>query len=385
MNQPLRIVFVIPNLAGGGAERVMITVLRHLDRSRFEPILMTVDLSGPYVASIPEDVQVVNLQSGRVRHAWRKMIKEINRLQPDVVMSTMDYMNLAVLAGKMAYAQKPRIIVREANTPTHAMGALSFLKRVAFKTMYRLLYTKADGIIVQSEGMKQDLLHFLPSLSPNKVIRIYNPLDVTTVLRQAARKEDAFLPSAGKQIVAAGRLTYQKGFDLLLAAFAQLTQIVQDVRLTILGEGPLEADLKAQARALGIEERVCFLGFQQNPYAYLAQADLFVLPSRWEGFPNILLEALACGCQVVATDCPSGPREILQQNQYGLLVEPEQVAALANGMISVLCGEHTFASGRERALAFEAKQVVKAYEQAFQYGMSEEGEGARCERTGTWQ
>jgi len=385
MNQPMRIVFVMPNLAGGGAERVMITVLRHLDRSRFEPILMTVDLSGPYVASIPENVQVVNLHSGRVRHAWRKMIKEINRLQPDVVMSTMDYMNLAVLAGKMAYAQKPRIIVREANTPTLAIGALGFLKRVMFKTLYRLLYTKADGIIVQSEGMKQDLLDFLPSLSPNKVIRIYNPLDVTTVLRQAGKKEDAFLPSSPKQIVAAGRLTYQKGFDLLLSAFAQVAQIVQDVRLTILGEGPLEAELKAQARALGIEERVCFLGFQRNPYAFLAQADLFVLPSRWEGFPNILLEALACGCRVVATDCPSGPREILQQNQYGLLVEPEQVAALANGMIGVLCGEITFASGRERALAFEAKQVVRAYEQVFQYGMSEEGEGAKCKRTGTWQ
>ncbi|WP_167568949.1 glycosyltransferase [Brevibacillus migulae] len=385
MKQPLRIVFVMPNLAGGGAERVMVTVLRHLDRSRFEPILMTVELSGPYVALIPEDVQVVNLQAGRVRHAWRKMVKEINRLQPAVVMSTMDYMNLAVIAGKMAFAKKPRIVIREANTPTHAIGALSSLKRVAFKALYRLLYPKADLVIVQSEGMKQDLLDFLPHLSQEKVIRIYNPLDVASVLQKAARKEEAFLLPAGKQIVAAGRLTYQKGFDLLLAAFAQVAKAVQDARLAILGEGPLEGELKAQARALGIEERVSFLGFQENPYAFLAQADLFVLPSRWEGFPNILLEALACGCQVVAADCPSGPREILQGNRYGLLVEPERVAALTAGMISVLCGEYKFAPGRERALAYDAKQVVNAYEQAFEHGRVEEGAGERCERTGTWR
>lgn len=371
MNQPLKLLLIIPNLSGGGAERVVVTLLRYFDRSRIAPTLLAIDLQGPYLQLLPEEIPVINLQTRRVRQAWPAMIRTINRLAPDVVFSTMDYMNLAVLAGKYLYRgeRRPRLVVREANTPTQALRDLPAGRRWLFTRLYRWLYPQADLVITQSVGMQQDLRSFLPRLANDQVVQIYNPLDLSTIRGQlatdtAAKTRDA-TRQAGKMIVAAGRLTYQKGFDLLLQAFAKVKEHLAEARLVIMGDGPLRTELELLAIRLGIAEQVTFAGFQQNPYHLLQQADLFVLSSRWEGFPNILLEALACGCPVVATDCPSGPGEILQDNRYGLLIERENVDALANGMMRVLAGGITFAAGEERAEAYEASRIAKAYEDSF--------------------
>ncbi|GAA4707882.1 glycosyltransferase family 4 protein [Brevibacillus fulvus] len=344
---------------------MMVTLLRHLDRTRFEPVLLVIDYSGPYVSFIPADVQVVTLSAHRLRRAWLPLIRAINRLRPDILLSTMDYVNFAILAGKILYRNQPKLIVREDNTPSRSIRALPPARRGIFRILYKFLYPQADQLIVQSEGMKADLLAFLPRLPQEKVIRIYNPIDFALILQQAERTEAARFATAGKQIVAVGRLTHQKGFDLLLRAFRLVVVRFADAQLTILGEGPLLHDLQQLAQSCGIAEQVTFAGFQENPHAWLAQADLFVLSSRWEGFPNVLLEALACGCPVVATDCPSGPREILQQNVYGRLVEPDNVAELASGMIDVLSGDRSFADGRKRAQMYDAVQVTRSYEQLF--------------------
>lgn len=362
---PIKVLFIVPNLSGGGAERVAVTLLRHLDRSRIDPILLAVELKGPYVQDLPANLAVINLQMKRVRHAWFNMIREINRTNPDVIFSTMDYMNFAVLAAKGLYRNKPKLIIREANTPRSALSALPTMKQRLFTKLYQLLYPKADLIITQSVGMKDDLKNFLPALSDEQVTQIYNPLDIRAVNRQATMLSCIGRFPGGKQIVAAGRLTYQKGFELLLQAFHQVLNHRPDVHLTILGEGPLRKELEELAESLGIKERVTFAGFQANPYQFMIQADLFVLSSRWEGFPNIVLEALACGCPVVATDCPSGPREILQDNRYGYLVESENAQALAEGICRVLDKEITFQPGEERARSYDVNTIARQYEEAF--------------------
>lgn len=368
-----RVVLLIPNLAGGGAERVVVNLLRHMNRQLIEPILMVVDLSGPYVSTLPPDIQVVNLRAGRVRYALPKIVREINRLQPDAVMSTLGYMNLAVLAVKPFLTSRPKLIVREANTPSKSIQSLPFFKKKSFTGLYRRLYPKADVIVTQSEGMRADLLAFLPDVLPEKVVRIYNPLDVDIVVREA----EAFHPypddKLGKRIVAAGRLTHQKGFDLLLHAFQKVVHVFGDARLQILGEGSLKEELSRLATALGIGDRVVFEGFQHNPYPYIKHADLFVLSSRWEGFPNILLEALACGSKVVATECQSGPKEILGDNSYGLLVREECAEALAEGMIAVLNEGVSFRSGLDRARMFDAAAIVKEYESLFASNARDQG------------
>ncbi|MGD8189488.1 glycosyltransferase [Brevibacillus ginsengisoli] len=366
MNLPLiKVMCIVPNLSGGGAERVVVTLLRHFDRSRIEPILLALDLKGPYVKDIPTDIHVNHLHVKRVRHAWLKMIREINRINPDVIFSTMDYMNFAVLAARRFYRKGTKLIIREANTARSALAALPPLKRWLFKTLYQLLYPKADMIITQSVGMYDDLLNFLPALAEQQVKQIYNPLDLGAVTRQALMLPCTWSRPGGKQIVAAGRLTYQKGFDLLLHALRQVINHRQDVQLTILGEGPLRNELESLAVSLDLAQHVTFAGFQENPHRYMLHADLFVLSSRWEGFPNIVLEALACGCPVVATDCPSGPREILQDNRYGYLVESQNVPALAEGMCRMLNGEIKFAAGEERASCYDAGRITQEYEETF--------------------
>ncbi|MFS0555433.1 glycosyltransferase [Brevibacillus sp. 179-C9.3 HS] len=364
MPRKIRVLFVVPNLSGGGAERVVVTLLRHFNRQHIEPILMVTELKGPYVTALPPDIPVIDLQVSRVRYALPKMVSEINRLKPDVVMSTLNYMNMALLSVKPFLKSNPKLIVREANTPTKAMQFHSPLKKKIFTRLYQWQYPQADAIITQSDGMRNDLLSFLPQLSPHKVVRIYNPLDVDKVI-QDANTHNPFQKETSRQIIAAGRLTYQKGFDLLLHAFQKVVKACEDVQLQIMGEGPLREDLANLAISLGVGERVTFRGFQTNPYPYMKHADLFILSSRWEGFPNILLEALACGRPVVAMECPSGPQEILAKNKYGLLIPDGDVERLADGIIAVLNGEHRFMSGEERARMFEAKVITEEYEKVF--------------------
>ncbi|WP_289139695.1 glycosyltransferase [uncultured Brevibacillus sp.] len=365
MPERKRVALIVPNLTGGGAERVVVHLLRHLNRVRIEPILIVVDLFGPYVSKLPPDIQIVNLQSKRVRYALPKLIREINRLKPDAIMSTLDYMNLALLGVKPFLVGSPRLIVREANTPSKSIQTLSSFGQKCFTWLYRLLYKRSDVIVTQSDGMRQDLLAFLPGLDPSKVVRIYNPLDVETVKREAS----LFHPFShdGKKlvIVAAGRLTYQKGFDLLLQAFGKVRSVHENAQLYILGEGPLLVELTQLAEELGITDYVTFAGFQKNPYPYLKHADLFVLSSRWEGFPNILLEAIASGSRVVATRCPSGPDEILEEGRYGVLVKSDCVDSLADGMLTALNKETVFDSGMQKARQYSAPYIAGLYEQIF--------------------
>lgn len=364
MSRKTRVLFVVPNLSGGGAERVIVNLLRHLNRQKIELMLMVTELKGPYVAELPDDVPVVDLQASRVRYALPKLVNHINRLKPDVVMSTLNYMNMALLSVKPFLRNNPKLIVREANTPTKSMQFHPPFKKRLFTRLYQWQYPKADVIITQSDGMRSDLLSFLPQVSPKKVVRIYNPLDVDKVI-QEANTHNPFQIGEGRQIVAAGRLTYQKGFDLLLHAFQKVAMVCEDVHLQIMGEGPMREELTDLADQLGMSGRVTFQGFQANPYPYMKHADLFILSSRWEGFPNILLEALACGSAVVSTECPSGPKEILANNEYGLLIPDGSVEKLADGMMDVLNGKHRFLSGEARARMFEAKVIAEEYEKLF--------------------
>lgn len=365
MPERKRVALIVPNLTGGGAERVVVHLLRHLNRVRIEPILIVVDLFGPYVSKLPPDIQIVNLQSKRVRYALPKLIREINRLKPDAIMSTLDYMNLALLGVKPFLVGNPRLIVREANTPSKSIQTLSSLGQKCFTWLYRLLYKRSDVIVTQSDGMRKDLLGFLPGLDPSKVVRIYNPLDVETVKRESSLFHPFSHDEKKLVIVAAGRLTFQKGFDLLLQAFGKVRSVHENAQLYILGEGPLLLELTQLAEELGITDYVTFAGFQSNPYPYLKHADLFVLSSRWEGFPNILLEAIASGSRVVATRCPSGPDEILEEGRYGVLVKSDCVDSLADGMLAALNKETVFDSGMLKARQYSAPYIAGLYEQIF--------------------
>lgn len=351
-----KIAIVVPSLNGGGAERVMTNLIRNLDKSKFEIRLILIKKEGVYVNLIPQTVSMVDLKSDRVRYAIFKLVKELNNFEPDIILSTLGHLNLALLAIRYLLKGNPRIIVREANTPSKSMGKLSDTKKNIFVRLYKYFYPKADIIIAQCKDMKDDIIEFL-KVDEKKIHYIYNPIDIAKIneLREGANPYD----KRKKNIVAVGRLSYQKGFDVLISAFKLVNEKLPDTQLTILGDGELKKELQQQTENLGISDKVSFINFKENPYPYYYYSDMYVLSSRWEGFPNTLLEALACETKVVATNCKSGPREILGDNEYGVLVNEEDHFSLAEGIIKYLSEENRT---KDRAYYFGVENTVKEYE-----------------------
>jgi glycosyltransferase involved in cell wall biosynthesis len=235
-----------------------------------------------------------------------------------------------------------------------------------WRWVYRHYYPRADKIVCVSEFARKDLVENF-GIPRAKIVVIYNPVDVERVRRLAEASESPY-KGPGPHLVAVGRLWRQKGFDLLLDALAQVRKAIP-ARLTILGEGPLEADLKAQAQKLGLLDSVRFAGFQTNPYPFFKHADLFVLSSRYEGLPLVVLEALALGKPVVAMDCPGGAREILEGCPGGWLVPELDARHLADTLEAALRpGEGSpppVEPLETRLNKFSAEHIVQDYQNYF--------------------
>lgn len=310
-----RVLVTLTDLHGGGAQRVMLLLLRELERSAFEPHLAVVRNDGPLREELPADVPLHDLGARRVAAAAAPLVALARRLHPDVLLSTIFHMNQLALLARPLLPRGTRIVIREAITPSLSFansprGRLSGL-------LLRLLYPTADRVVCQCRFMADDLArHF--GVPPARITTIYNPIDRTRIAARAKSGGSPFAGSGpGPHVVAIGRLHYQKGFDELLRAFRGLLALEPDARLWILGEDPdaerrTRKDLEALAAQLGVAERVRLPGFVDNPYRYLEHADLFVLSSRYEGLPNVLLEALSLGCPVLALDRPGGTREIME-------------------------------------------------------------------------
>jgi len=320
----------LPSLRGGGAERVVVTILRHLDRTRFEPHLLLVEAVGPYLSDVPSDVPVHVLAAPRLRRALPDLVRTIRAVAPEVVVSTQGYLNFALLLLRR-FVPGVGLVVRE------VIGE-RYLENSRFQPLFYRWYLRevrrADRIVVQSDVARDEMIARVRA-RPGQIVRLYNPVDVERIRAQAAA-EPSPLVGSGPHVVAAGRLGHQKGFDMLLDAFGAARARGVGARLTILGEGPDRALLEERAARLGIADVVRFAGFASNPFAYFAAADLFVLSSRYEGLPNVVLEALACGCPVVAFDCPRGVREIVQTGRNGVLLPPEDVAGLGDTLVRLL-------------------------------------------------
>jgi glycosyltransferase involved in cell wall biosynthesis len=327
--RPTRVLFTIPTLEGGGAERVFVTILRHLDRTRFEPHLALVEPKGEYLADLPSDVPVHDL-GGHHPLAYLRLLRLIRLLRPDTVFTTLTFHSNLVLLLRPLVPRAVRFVEREACLPT------VHLRRMAFGRFRLWLYgpaiRRADAVLCETEEMAADVAR---AGAPKALTRVIpNPLDIAAVTTLAARGGNPF--GAGRHVVAAGRLVHLKGYDLLLPAFARVAAGRPDVTLHILGKGPDGPALERQARDLGIGERVVFEGFRDNPFPYFRHAEMFVLPSRYEGFPNVVLEALALGTPVLAFACPGGTAVVDGEN--GWVVPAGDVEALGLRLAAALDG-----------------------------------------------
>ena len=323
-----RILFFLPFMNGGGAERVILTLLTHLSRDKYEPILVMMKNEGRYLSLIPKDIEVIDLKASQARYAIFKIIKIIREKKPDTVFTTLAYLNLIIAMMRPFFSSDITFIARESNTVSVRNKREKYPR--LFDWLYKKVYKNFDVIVTQAKFMRDDLVNNY-GIDKSKMMIIYNPVDTQNIEIKSMQNETVNLPDK-YNLLAVGKLGYQKGFDILLPI---MTRLDDSYHLTILGEGSDKAKLETQIKELGLQSRVSLLGFCDNPYAYMKQADLFVLSSRYEGLPNVVLEANSSGTPVVAFDSAGGTGEIVHEGKNGFLVSPFDEEAFASAIIKV--------------------------------------------------
>ncbi|MEF8792411.1 glycosyltransferase [Thiohalorhabdus sp.] len=321
----------------GGVEHMMLNLAAAMARLGVGVDLVRARAEGGHAKSLPEGVRTVDLGT---RHSWSSMgplARYLRRERPTALLAAKDRANRAAIRAARLAGGDTRVAVRLGNNLSQALQGRSRLRRWLRTLPMRRAYRRADAVIAVSRGVAEDTAA-VTGLPREAIHVLPNPVVTPELAERAAAEPDhPWLrePGDGPVILAVGRLNRQKDFPTLLRAFARLREH-EAARLILLGEGPQRAELETLIKTLGLEEAVSLPGFAANPYPAMARADLFVLSCAWEGSPNALTEALALGTPAVATDCPSGPREILGDGRYGELVAMGDDAALAEAMARTL-------------------------------------------------
>ncbi len=369
MSDKQKILFIRTTLGQGGADRVAVNLVNFLAREGFTVKLLLMKKEGEYLADIPHEVLICKKN---VRNLWLflpHLFRTIKAEKPDVVFSLDGGVN--VLLGILAMiAHGPwKVVVSERNVlfPPGKSRLKFFLLTVLKFITYRF----ADGITAVSEGVRQELIRTL-KLPAQKIEVVYNPLVTDELVAKASEPVNHpwfQYPRAIPVIVHAGRFVYQKDHSTLIRAFAKVNKHLQ-CRLFLLGDGPLKTAMQNLAASLGVSDNIYFAGFDKNPYKYFAQCDAFVLSSRHEGMPGVLIQALACGAPVISTNCTFGPEEILgSTGEYGILVPVEDANAMAQAITLVLSNAELKnklkATARQAVLKFTPGIAVNSYIHSF--------------------
>ena len=344
-NTRKRLTIFLPALYGGGAERTMLNLAEGIAGRGHSVDLVLAQAEGPYLAQVPQSVRVVDLGNGSTVNRNRtlsrlpSLIRYLRNEQPDAMLSALSRANLVAICARRIAGTPERVVVNQQNTVSK--DAPNFPDRLGRQAPHlaKYIYRWADSVVGVSQGVVDDLVQSV-GVPQDLVKVIFNP-GITPELRKKAQEpvdHPWFAPGEPPVVVAVGRLSMQKDFSNLITAIAQLRQS-RRVRLLILGEGEQRIMLKELAANLGIDQDFAMPGFVENPYPYVVNASVYVLSSQWEGLPTVLVEALYCGPPVVATDCPSGPREILQNGEFGRLVPVGDPDALAEAIGAALDGK----------------------------------------------
>lgn len=288
------VVFVLPDLGGGGAQKVILSVAGTLDRVQFAPRIVALGGSQALAEEVPSHVPTTIGEASRVRQSVPWLLRQLRTQEPAIYVSVMGYMNLLMLALKPALPRGSRVIVREANALAASLAV--FPPALPSRFLYQILYGRADAVVCPTVEIRDELAGLSRRISQRAHV-IANPVNVATLCKRGSAPRRK--PGPGPRFVSAGRLTRQKGFDQMID---MLPLLPGDTHVTVFGEGPDRAALEQQARDTGMARRIEFAGFTRDLPAWIAGADAFLLPSRWEGLPNVVLEALALGTPVVMSD-----------------------------------------------------------------------------------
>ena len=367
-----RVCFVLPSLAGGGAERVAVQVLSALDAGRWDRWMYLFTREGPYLADLPGSVTLASATSASRLGRLLELRRFIRATRPDLVVSFLSY--FTVLAAAKAAGVGARVVF-VLGTPMSAFLSdpdyhwKTPSHRRLFSLFTRAGYNLADAIATTSRGVSDDLMqHF--GVRENAIKVVHNPIDVAALTNASAEPLEPTDEHEWNHpaIVSAGRLAEAKNYPLLIDAMVLLRRRVPAARLFILGQGDQELQLRQQIASLGLSDAVRLCGFQRNPWKYIARADVFALTSRYEGFGNVLIEAMACGVPVVVTSSP-GPLEIVRDNVDGVIVPEHTASAVAIALEGLLTDDRRRASmaaaAKEGSRRFALPAIAGQYDSWF--------------------
>ncbi|MFH2104567.1 MAG: glycosyltransferase [Chloroflexota bacterium] len=359
--EPKRIALYLPLLALGGAERSALILLDGFRREGFLADLVLSKKAGPLLEEVPPGIRIVDLGKGRMLTSIFSLANYLRKEQPAALISGLDIANIIVIWARLLSRSKARLLlVTHSQISSLVADSTARLQDRLYPFLLRTFFRHADGMMAVSEGVANNL-STVTGIPRDKICVIHNPIP-NNIADLAARQLEHPWFSTGEPpvILSVGRLTSAKDFPTLLRAFADLRQR-RMARLVILGDGELDSQLKDLAKKLDITHDFDMPGMDLNPYRYMSRCHVFALSSTFEGFGRVLVEALVCGAQVVSTDCPSGPAEILDHGRFGRLVPVGDPGALAQAIEESL--DHPLPAEllRERARDFSAAAAVKKY------------------------
>jgi glycosyltransferase involved in cell wall biosynthesis len=362
-NKRLKILFILPNLDNGGAERVMANLVNNINTTRFEPILVVIDGRNRFY-DIADTVRLIDLNIQKVSQSFFKLRRILLAEKPDLVFSNLSHLN-QFLALTSPFFPKTKFVFRESSTLSklHTQDGMVALRR----WIVRRFYPKMAGLICESQLMADDLIHNF-SIPPTCITIIHNPFDTEGVQKFA--KTDPVAPRTARyRFISLGRLSPEKGIDRALRALALLPDL--DFEYLLIGDGSSKNELQALAAELGIEKRVKFLGAMKNPFGYLASADLKILTSHYEGFPNVLGEAGACGVPIITFKDLGGIKEIIVEGMNGFTVENGNIHDLAAAILRGVETDFDHAKIRQHvADNFGLKKIIGQHEVLFEQVVS---------------
>ena len=350
------ILFILPDLNAGGAERIVTTIANHLPREKFSPSILLLRKEGLYLDFLQNDVEIIDIKTPRIRHALKPILKQIRKRKPDIVFSGFGEVN-AYLSLFIKLFPKTKFIARETNVVSQ------HVTRREIRFFYKF-YNNYNKIICQSDDMMNDLVENF-KIKKDKLIKINNPVDFNFIQEKLenVRKPESYREGY-KNVVAIGNLSSRKGFDNLLKVFKFLKN--EKILLHILGDGKDKELLHQMKSDFGLEN-VIFHGIQKNPYPFLKFADLFVLSSRYEGFPNVLLEAGACGTYALANNCKGGIHEIIQPKINGEISDIENHEEFSTKILEVLNENHNKEAIKNSIQSrFSKEMILEKYFEVFE-------------------
>jgi glycosyltransferase involved in cell wall biosynthesis len=357
----------LPDLRGGGAERMMVNLANEFVKKGINIEIVVSNKNGTYFEEISDSVSITNLDAPEypgfsALGAYFPLKKYLRNKNPDILLSVLTITNVVALLTYRTTDVDTKLVISQRNNLTNNVKHMGAPAKWVLPQLVEITYPWADHIITISEGVASDLQNRI-RVSSEKIATIYNPVVTDSITKKASQRPEHPWFRGSKEyniILGVGRLAEQKDFETLIQAFEKLQKNSQS-RLVILGKGGQREELIQKAEDLGVQDKVDFPGFVDNPFSYMAHADVFVLSSAWEGFGNVIVEAMACGTPVVSTNCPSGPAEILQEGEYGSLVPVGNSQQLADAIYETVQNPTPEKKLLNRANQFSASKIATEY------------------------